>query len=202
MSAKKKIIAVVVLLVAIACTAAAVAFLSSGNDEGYSLNDDSPAENAGTIVEEQDTDQGDSYVAPDGSGAISRDDYDSDEEYEKALIDSGSPQTEVPREAVSEKQPEEEYDYGYYKYLITIYADYSAGEERVRGIAQELGGVWASDTFSWPSSEKRGRASAQIVFWNCDSKERLEAKCAELESYPEIYTAAVNTWAESMASNG
>lgn len=200
---KKKIIVVaaVLLFVAVVCTVAAVGFLLPGNDAGYSLNDDSPAENAGTIVEEQGTDQGDSYVAPDGSGAISRDDYDSDEEYEKALIDSGSAQVEIPYESVSEKQPNEKYDHGYFKYIVNLDFYYKYGEERARQIVNEVGGIWASDTFAWSASKDNGIALVTTLFMEADSRSKLEEVCDRFEQYEEIEEAVLETYFESSCAN-
>lgn len=140
-------------------------------------------------------------VGPDGSGTIDPDDYATDEEYQKALIESGEPEFEVPEEEVSEKQEGESYGHGFVKERIVAYFYTSYGEERAREIVSELGGIWVDDTFAWRSSQEAGRAIVTLYFQGAETREELESICSQLDAYEEVKRASLEIWFEGYDSD-
>ncbi len=138
---------------------------------------------------------------PGGEGVLDPNDFEDDAAYERALIESGSPRVKVPRVPVSEKEEGERYDHGYYECIVVAHFDLSAGEERAREAVEALGGVWVSDTFSWPSSRDAGEASAMLYFEGATTREQLEAICAELRGEDFVNSANPNGWFESCAAD-
>lgn len=205
---KKKVLIVFALLAVLAVVIAGLALAGElANDQAPDAGDADSIVVEDVGVEESDgvgdgssNADGQGYVGVDGSGAIDPDDYETDEEYQKALIESGEPEFEVPHEEVSEKQDGERYDHGYEKYLIDAVFYTSFGEERAHEIVESLGGVWVSDTFAWPSSQGEGEANVTLYFKEADTREELDAISKELMTHDEVRLASASTWFESSAS--
>ena len=136
---------------------------------------------------------------PGGEGVLDPNDFEDDAAYERALIESGSPRVEVPRERVDTSG---DGSYGYVKGILEISFDAECGESRARSIVEGAGGVWVSDTFAWPSSAARGKASVEAYFPGCVGEEELRAVAEELEAMPEVEYASLDTWFANLAADG
>lgn len=120
-----------------------------------------------------------------------RGEFDSDEDYQRALIESAEPQVEVPKEPVDTSG---EGQYGYYKSILEITFYFEYGKARAQKVIEDCGGVWVSDTFEWPSSSNRGTATAEAYFPQCDSEDALQAMADELMKSDEVDYVSFDTW--------
>ncbi len=152
-------------------------------------NDDGAGESSEWAGQEQ------GYVGPDGEGVLDPDDYESDEDYESALIGEGGVQADVPRVEVSYN---EEGTVGYYEGIMSVsfYCEY--GEERAREIIAEEGGVWVSDVFAWSGAVADGKADAEVYFPDAPSAEEMNEVIADLVEYPEVASAYIAEWFEGL----
>ena len=125
------------------------------------------------------------------SDVLFPEEYDLDEDYQRALIESAEPQVEVPKEPVDTSG---EGQYGYYKSILEITFYFEYGKARAQKVIEDCGGVWVSDTFEWPSSSNRGTATAEAYFPQCDSEDALQAMADELMKSDEVDYVSFDTW--------
>lgn len=128
-----------------------------------------------------------------------REEFNSDEDYQRALIESAKPQVEVPKEPVDTSG---EGRYGYYKSILEITFYFEYGKARTQKVIGDCDGVWVSDTFEWPSSSKQGKATAEVYFPQCDSEDALQAMADELMKSDEVDYASFDTWFANVSSDG
>lgn len=163
---QKAVIGIAVLLLALFAAASAVLIPWASRNVNVSLPDGVKAIN---IKDPS------SYVQPDGTGMLKRDDYATTDDYLIAASKAMGDEIEVPDDFVQLG------DYGYTKGIAHITFSRSIGEEAAREIVSKHGGLWVNGQFSVDTGEDTAEVEAYFPDLASGDIAALETRCAEIE---------------------